>query len=93
MADSREVELYGGNAMIFDQYGLLKYNIGNSIFNAERQSRRLLNLWNSGYFDRGASKQQRFAAMHRDRMLSWSKRASGREAADWTLESREAHAR
>jgi len=86
MADSQEVTLYGGNAMIFDQYGLLKYNIGNSIFNAERQSHRLLNLWNSGVFAPGASSLRKFAAMHRARMLGWSRVAGAKEFVDWTRE-------
>ena len=69
MADSQEITLYGGNAMIFDQYGLLKYTVGNSIFNRENQSARLRHLWENGFFSPGTSGLRRFAAMHRDRTL------------------------
>jgi hypothetical protein len=81
MADHQEVTLYGGNAMVFDQFGRLKYNIGNSIRNAERQSQRLQYLFDHGQFEPGASKLRRFAGMHRRRMTSWS-HVQG-EAADW----------
>jgi hypothetical protein len=87
MPNQQEVTLYGGNAMIFDQFGLLKYNIGNSIFNAKRQSERLSYLWQSGDFAPGASKLRRFAAMHRRRMTSWSQLNSAGAAVDWTAVS------
>lgn len=83
MPKDLEVTLYGGNAMIFDQFGRLKYNVGNSIFNAERQSRRMKYLWQYGYFKPGASKLRRFAAMHRKRMSGWGQ-AGGAAVADWT---------
>lgn len=83
MPKDLDVTLYGGNAMIFDQFGRLKYNIGNSIFNAERQTRRLKYLWQYGFFQPGSSKLRRFAAMHRKRMSGWSQ-AGGAELADWT---------
>ena len=70
--------------MVFDQFGLLKYNIGNSIFNEEKQSKRLNYLWQSGEFAPGASKLRRFAAMHRRRMTSWSQLKGAGSAVDWT---------
>jgi len=76
MPAGREVTLYGGNAMIFDQFGRLKYNVGNSIFNAGRQSARLAYLWRRGHFAPGASKTARFAAMHRERMTGWYRTAA-----------------
>lgn len=84
MPDGQEVTLYGGNAMIFDQFGHLKYNVGNSIFNTERQSERLKYLWQYGHFTPGSSKQRRFAAMHRKRMMNWYQVAGADAAVDWT---------
>jgi hypothetical protein len=87
MPPSQEVTLYGGNAMVFDQYGRLKYNIGNSIFHARRQTRRLDALWRSGYFSQKSPRGLRFAAMHRDRTLAWGKLADAAEMTDWTTEA------
>jgi hypothetical protein len=89
MPDHQEVTLFGGNAMIFDQFGLLKYNIGNSIFNAEQQSERLSYLWQAGEFAPGSSKLRRFAAMHHRRMTSWSQVKGAGAAVDWTAVSPE----
>jgi hypothetical protein len=77
MPDSTEVTLYGGSALIFDEYGRVKYNIGNSIMDKknprtqERQSQRLAYLWDHGCFAPGASKLRSFAAMHRRRTTDW----------------------
>lgn len=87
MPEQQEVTLYGGNAMVFDQFGLLKYNIGNSIFNEEKQSGRLSYLWQSGELAPGASKLRRFAAMHRRRMTSWRHVTGAGAAVDWTAAS------
>lgn len=84
MPHDQEVTLYGGNAMVFDQFGHLKYNIGNSIFNQGRQSARLEYLWQHGAFAPGASKLRRFAAMHRKRMTDWYHTAGTGSAVDWT---------
>jgi len=84
MPDGQEVKLYGGNAMVFDQFGRLKYDIGNSIFNVERQTERLKYLWQYGHFAPGASKLRRFAAMHRKRMTDWYHTEGAAAAADWT---------
>jgi hypothetical protein len=89
MPDHQEVTLYGGNAMVFDQFGLLKYNIGHSIFNADKQSERLSYLWQSGQFAPGVSKLRRFATMHRKRMTSWSQVKGAGAAVDWTAVSAE----
>jgi hypothetical protein len=75
--------------MIFDQFGLLKYNIGHSIFNTEKQSGRLNYLWESGQFAPDASKLRRFASMHRRRMTSWSQFKGAGAAGDWTAVSGE----
>jgi hypothetical protein len=67
----------------------LKYNIGNSIFNEEKQSGRLSYLWQSGELAPGASKLRRFAAMHRRRMTSWRQVTGAGAAVDWTAASAE----
>ena len=77
MPDSTEVTLYGGNAVVFDEYGQVKYNIGNTIVargkkaSQERQSQRLAYLWDQGWFGRGASKMRQFARLHRLRRTEW----------------------
>ena len=70
MSAGQEVTLYGGNTMVFDQFGRLKYNIGNSLFNAARQQARLDYLWESGFFERTAAANP-FAAMHRRRGMEF----------------------
>ena len=53
MPGETEVTLYGGNAVIFDEYGHVKCNIGKSILDAarpevqDRQSARVADLWNA----------------------------------------------
>jgi hypothetical protein len=69
MLPKQEITLFGGGALIFDQYGNLKYHVRNRIEQAERQSRRLEYLWQFGYFDKGSASMRRFAAMHRRRIL------------------------
>lgn len=76
MPDSTEVILYGGNAVIFDEYGQVKYNIGNSIMvpsgkHQQLQSDRLQYLWEHGAFNPGASKMRAFAHTHRLRRTGW----------------------
>jgi hypothetical protein len=75
MPDSTEVPLYGGNAVIFDEYGHVKYSIGNGIISSdkkqERQTKRLQYLWDHGGFSPGASKMRAFAHTHRLRRTGW----------------------
>jgi hypothetical protein len=63
MPPAQSVYLQGGNTLVFDEYGRLKYNIHNYIFDKPRQSARLRYLWNAGYLEtrRGA---RGFAALH-----------------------------
>lgn len=72
--DKRSVTVYGGGALIFDEFGRVKFHIRNRIMNPLRQTRRLKYLWKYGYFDAmqsGASaesySERRFAQMHRER--------------------------
>lgn len=84
MPDSLKVTLYGGNAVVFDQHGLVKYNIGKGIANADLQSARLQSLWESGFFSQASASRQPFAAMHRQRSLAWGRTADAAEAVAWT---------
>jgi hypothetical protein len=81
MPDGTEVILYGGNAVIFDEFGRVKYNIGNSIISSTdkhqlRQTERLKYLWEHGAFAPGASKMRAFAHMHRMRRTGWYRSAN-----------------
>jgi hypothetical protein len=77
MPPDTAVTLYGGNAVIFDEYGQVKYNIGNAIMDPKRdevqarQSRRLEDLWKAGAFGRGATKARAFSRMHLRRGTAW----------------------
>jgi hypothetical protein len=71
MPDETEVTLYGGNAVIFDEYGHVKYSIGNSIMDLKRQSARLNSLWLRGSYDEGAGKMLAFSRMHLRGCTEW----------------------
>ena len=64
MPDSLRVTAYGGGALIFNEYGQLKYQIPNRIEDAKRQTARLRYLWESGYFDSPPDPASHFALMH-----------------------------
>jgi hypothetical protein len=70
MSDSQEVTLYGGGALIFDEFGQVKFHVRNRLLNPERQTRRLEYLWRYGEFRQEGQKKgasRRFAQMHRAR--------------------------
>ena len=71
MPDDTKVTLYGGNAVIFDEYGHVKYNIGKSIMDVTRQTQRLNYLWRQGAYDKGASKARAFSRLHLRRNTAW----------------------
>lgn len=48
---SREVRLYGGGVLVFDEFGRLKYSIGNNVLNTRRQQARLDYLAREGFFE------------------------------------------
>ena len=66
MPKTEEVKLTGGGALIFDEYGKLKYHINNRLDNSERQSQRVEYLWGYGFFQ-NPSAFRNFAALHRQR--------------------------
>ncbi|HXQ37738.1 MAG TPA: hypothetical protein VN843_27260, partial [Anaerolineales bacterium] len=76
LAASREVTIYGGGALIFDQYGRLKYHISNRVDNVARQTPRLKYLWKCGYFDVASETRNAFARLHLNRTLNLRTRSS-----------------
>lgn len=77
MPGDTEVTLYGGNALIFDEYGHVKYNIGNSILDPARdsvqrkQSDRLRYLWRAGAFTENRSEMSPFRQIHLRGAMDW----------------------
>jgi hypothetical protein len=69
MPDDQRVHLYGGNALVFDEYGRLKYNVHNGITDVDRQTRRLEYLWKAGFFSPDAEGLNSFSSMHLRRAL------------------------
>jgi hypothetical protein len=76
MAPEREVTLYGGGTLIFDEYGRLKYQVFNRINNATRQTPRLKYLWKCGYYDDMEVTENAFARLHLNRALDLRPRAA-----------------
>ena len=58
------IRLFGGGAMIFDEYGQLKYQIANKIEDAERQEARLKYLLENGFFEEIPNPKLHFAKFH-----------------------------
>lgn len=77
MPADTEITLYGGNAVIFDEYGHVKYNVGKSILDSKRQSKRLAYLWKHGAFDAGSGKERSFSKLHLRRSTDWYRAFSG----------------
>lgn len=67
MPDDQEIYLYGGGALIFDEYGRLKYHVYNPL-HGKKQSDRIKYLWEHGYY-RADRSQLAFAGMHRMRAI------------------------
>ncbi|HEU4595937.1 MAG TPA: hypothetical protein VFS10_12410 [Pyrinomonadaceae bacterium] len=86
----RDITVYGGGALIFDEFGQVKFHIRNRILNPERQTRRLKYLWKYGYFDlpepgtagAEARRERRFAEIHRRRFDIFPSRALQRRKDD-----------
>jgi len=69
MPKNQEVRLSGGGALIFDEYGKLKFHINNQLSDHDRQSQRIEYLWGYGYYRNPASFRN-FASLHRQRATS-----------------------
>lgn len=82
LPDDREVWLYGGGTLIFDEWGRLKYHIHNRLGNTEKQSERLKYLAEAGYYLFRKPKteavriggQGSFARMHLNRGVNYSRK-------------------
>ena len=70
MPSDQEITLYGGGALIFDEYARLKYHVRNRILNSVRQTPRLKYLWRYGYFDDKSPTENIFAQLHLQRALN-----------------------
>ncbi|HEV2803056.1 MAG TPA: hypothetical protein VGW12_21495 [Pyrinomonadaceae bacterium] len=76
MPKDQEVRLYGGGALIFDEYGRLKYHVRTRVNDRERQTQRLKFLWEYGYFRDGATAFRSFSNLHRQRAMALSNNIS-----------------
>lgn len=72
MPKNMEITLYGGGTLIFDEYGRIKYNIGNNIFSQTLQADRIDYLWRYGYFPEVRNRENLFARMHLSRAAVFS---------------------
>jgi hypothetical protein len=64
LPDWKPVRLLGGGALVFDEFGHLKYHIRNAVLNPARQSQRLKYLVEAGFFEPGAARARGFATLH-----------------------------
>ena len=79
--DDRDISLHGGIALIFDEYGRLKYHIGTRVDNAEKQQERIELMAKAGCYDDGTrSFEPRFAAVHRARQVNFESARHREEA-------------
>jgi hypothetical protein len=76
MHADQEIIIYGGAALIFDEYGRLKYQVFNRLNNSARQTPRLKYLWKSGYFDDAGTEVNAFARLHLNRALNLRSRVT-----------------
>lgn len=70
MPEFRQVRLYGGAVLVFDEYGQLKFSVGNGVLNTARQQKRLDHLAENGFFEHrseAAFSRGFFSRMHLDR--------------------------
>lgn len=64
LPDWRRVRIYGGGALVFDEYGQLKHQIANRIEDPKRQQARLEYLYEAGFFDEKPDSASPFARLH-----------------------------
>lgn len=66
MNDWTEITLLGGGTLVFNDYGQLKFNIGNGV-RSDRQQRRIDYLFETGHFDDQGAKALDLSKVHRMR--------------------------
>jgi len=69
MAADHPVRLFGGGALLFDDFGRLKFHVGSGVRSRRRQSTRLEYLWTHGGLRGQAAPARRFALLHLQRSL------------------------
>jgi hypothetical protein len=67
MPTTQRLQVFGGGAIVFDQYGRIKYHIPHRLRDMERQRRRLEYLAAIGATAPRRDARDRFAALHRAR--------------------------
>ena len=67
MPQSLRVHACGG-ALVFDEYGQVKYQIRTTLEETDRQTKRLKYLWETGVFDRPTDQRRIFGAASRPAM-------------------------
>jgi len=75
MTASERVRLHGGGALLFDEYGRLKFHIGSGVA-SPKQGARLQYLWDAGFFNERRQAVRRFAELHRARAMGRSTTAA-----------------
>jgi len=81
MPGDARVTLYGGGALILDEFGAVKFHVKSGLF-SDKQSERLESLWDHGYFrdqPRARPRRRAFAQLHLRRATAFI--PSSRE--DW----------
>ena len=73
VSPQRRIRIFGGGALIFDEYGQLKYQIANRIENTKHQQARLDYLAETGFFDE-SPEPKGFAEIHRMRVGKYEPR-------------------
>ena len=68
------IMLFGGGVLIFDEYGRLKYHVHNHLDRPKRQTKRLQQLYDYGFFSDKTDHAFGLARMHRLRSLNPSPR-------------------
>ena len=83
LPDDREVYLYGGGVLVFDEYGRLKFHIHNRLNSFDRQSERIRYLAETGYYLRQkparkpGAKLSAFGLLHLTRAVGGAKAGEG----------------
>lgn len=67
MPTTQRLQVFGGGAIVFDQYGRIKYHIPHRLRDMDRQRRRLEYLAGIGATAPRRGARSRFAALHRAR--------------------------
>jgi len=75
MADNKKLRLFGGGALIFDEYGRLKYHVYNPLRSIDRQQERLDFLWESGALRGETTARLSISNMHLRRATRSTKHA------------------